>query len=1275
YNGESTPHAHQPHLPPVNYLPIQPGPPPPQDRQPLPPIHQNYNSLHVNTIQPHPQERHLRPSIHQPILSQLNQANQRVPPEASEILSQGQSPVGSPRSPSSGVRPLNVRDALSYLDRVKLEFQNQPEIYNRFLDIMKDFKSQAIDTPGVIDRVSTLFRGYPSLVFGFNTFLPPGFRIEMSSDPNDPNGVRVIVPDPPAPVPLSQVEMDHYGNHLSGHVSSHPTYQLPPPFEHLSSRASQASHYYPPISSYPKSDADPHGMPPSLHHPNPSLTHRKPPVEFNHAINYVNRIKNRFSRDPDSYKQFLEILQLYQKEQKPIKEIYAQVQVLFGNDTDLLEEFCQFLPDPAISSTDPSNHLSRPSSSHYNNLSAHPSHGINLPPLGSSSSRSYPPPPLGPTPHHAGYASSKHGKFPPHARSVCDADTVGRSPQGRGPLLGPVLVSPSLMGGTKKKRGMLGNDRMTAQAKSRKARPGGIKPKDEMEVNQAEQEAYEAQFASHAALIAPPETVEKFDSIKQYINHLPTYHEFLKVLNLHTQGIIDVDSLVSSVEAFIGGHAGLFAWFKEFVAHTHRSEPVPSILTVPKPKVDLTKCRRFGPSYRLLPKSETQIVCSGRDELCHEVLNDMFASHPTWVSEESVFVAHKKNTYEENLHKSEEDRFELDFNLETNKHTIALLEPIAKQIAKMTPEEQAAFRLPPGLGGRSTTIYRRAIYKLYDTGADEVFELLHSSPAKAIPVVLRRLKQKDLEWHEHKKEWNKVWREIDFKNYYRSLDNQTAQFKCNDRKCLTPRYLATEIEAIKREREQGIAGDAIKFGHPHLTFALPDNFIHKDIGRLLLCLLNNNPAFSPAERAKIVNFVRSFVFDFFGVPIMEDADDSKFKDKEPDLPQKRRRVASLASEPSEEGLAKLPAEPAARWQQLPLDPNAGLAISFRHPAQVLMFCNQHVYSILRLYQILYLRLSSIKGKSSQADIRFRNLATRRGAANELDLMPKLEALAGIDANTVDCYLEFLNFTERVIEGDLDQSAYEDAMRFVFGNHVYTVFTLDKILNGLCKQINHVFLEQNRTSLELVRQFGSLRRSSGGVLTVASLASYRQTILPLLADEESLYMVEYSNLQRTLAFQLFEANELSHQYLLGLEKVWSSYCSCFSAEAPTTGVVPQRPSFLKRCRDPSQDESSDIVFSPGLQPGICPTSFRLRWPPAIQQESFLRRRPQLAMDLFRAKRKERWARLLDGRTGWSRHLAHPSKAESHYRCWLEGKAKRLLVRVDREFEGIEPSEMA
>ena len=111
-----------------------------------------------------------------------------------------------------------------------------------------------------------------------------------------------------------------------------------------------------------------HQLPPTAHHPIPShITNlsQGPPMqggnsqpEFNHAINYVNKIKNRFQGQPEVYKQFLEILHTYQKDQKAIKEgnppvgrhlteteVYAQVSKLFQNQEDLLNEFGQFLPE------------------------------------------------------------------------------------------------------------------------------------------------------------------------------------------------------------------------------------------------------------------------------------------------------------------------------------------------------------------------------------------------------------------------------------------------------------------------------------------------------------------------------------------------------------------------------------------------------------------------------------------------------------------------------------------------------------------------------------------------------------------------------------------------------------------------------------------------------------------------------------------------------------------------------------------------------------------
>lgn len=90
--------------------------------------------------------------------------------------------TGSVSTPSPG-RPkcLTVSDAMDYLDSVKLEYRNQPEIYDQFLAIMGRFKSKQILPPEVIGEVARLFRGRHSLVLRFNRFLPEDFKI----GPND----------------------------------------------------------------------------------------------------------------------------------------------------------------------------------------------------------------------------------------------------------------------------------------------------------------------------------------------------------------------------------------------------------------------------------------------------------------------------------------------------------------------------------------------------------------------------------------------------------------------------------------------------------------------------------------------------------------------------------------------------------------------------------------------------------------------------------------------------------------------------------------------------------------------------------------------------------------------------------------------------------------------------------------------------------------------------------------------------------------------------------
>ncbi|KAJ3316874.1 Transcriptional regulatory protein sin3, partial [Gonapodya sp. JEL0774] len=174
-------------------------------------------------------------------------------------------------------------DALMYLDDVKREFQHEPVMYERFLDIMKEFKAMRIDTPGVIDRVCHLFRSRLNLLLGFNQFLPPGYHIEPS--PSAFSEVKVSMPSGVMMVSGNDTVVSGMNNKMSPHL------------------------------------------------------------EFNNAINYIGRVKKHFKSEPDRYLQFLQILEAHQKEQRPVQQVYKEVMVLFHDAPELFEDFKKFLPD------------------------------------------------------------------------------------------------------------------------------------------------------------------------------------------------------------------------------------------------------------------------------------------------------------------------------------------------------------------------------------------------------------------------------------------------------------------------------------------------------------------------------------------------------------------------------------------------------------------------------------------------------------------------------------------------------------------------------------------------------------------------------------------------------------------------------------------------------------------------------------------------------------------------------------------------------------------
>ncbi|KAL8926545.1 MAG: hypothetical protein Q9208_002872 [Pyrenodesmia sp. 3 TL-2023] len=113
-------------------------------------------------------------SVHQEV---IDPRSEPLDPSRESAVIQTSPELDAPRDAEGSA----LQDAFSYIDRVKLHFIGQPENYVRFLDILNDFKSQSIDTSGVVNRLSILLAGAPELIQGLNAHLPPLYRINFTT--------------------------------------------------------------------------------------------------------------------------------------------------------------------------------------------------------------------------------------------------------------------------------------------------------------------------------------------------------------------------------------------------------------------------------------------------------------------------------------------------------------------------------------------------------------------------------------------------------------------------------------------------------------------------------------------------------------------------------------------------------------------------------------------------------------------------------------------------------------------------------------------------------------------------------------------------------------------------------------------------------------------------------------------------------------------------------------------------------------------------------------
>ena len=666
------------------------------------------------------------------------------------------------------------------------------------------------------------------------------------------------------------------------------------------------------------------------------------------------------------------------------------------------------------------------------------------------------------------------------------------------------------------------------------------------------------------SLSTTQEELAFFDRAKKHIGNRANYAEFLKLVNLYSQDLIDKYTLGDRVGAFIGGNADLMNWFKNFLNIGEQEEVVEARARPDPGRVNLAHCRALGPSYRHLPKRDQDKPCKGRDGMCYEVLNDVWASHPTWASEDSGFVAHRKNQYEEALHRIEEERHDYDFHIESCQRTIQLMDPIVQQIGVMSEADRAIFQLQPGLGGASEAIPKRIIMKIYgrETGARVLAEML-LRPTAVLPIVLVRLKQKLEEWKQVQREWEKVWRDQIHRQFWKSLDHQGLNAKNSDKKNFQPKTLTSDIQAKYEEAKKNSDNGIVEKKH-QLEYKFTDLDVLNDATRLILTALDSDRQqnFNSGEQDRVRNWLVDFVVRFYGLDSdkfleqiqtdanktqldQEEATDGQDSDTHPPARNKNkgksdflRRLALERRHGKEESVASasrestpapgagsemdadedpatsdIPDEPRRPWINVDNSDTSArrLAMDETYPHTTFnLYANANIYCFFRMFEMLYSRLLAIKVNETNvqaAVARYKGTVGRVKPAIELRMIDK-----GPDYffHSVDgqqnYYQQILQLCQEVLVGVVEIGHLEETLRRFYNKSGWQLYTVDRLVSTILRFVMNILGgDAKDKSVEITNLF--LRDRERTETTRKQEIQYRKQVERLSKDAE-VYRISY-----------------------------------------------------------------------------------------------------------------------------------------------------------------------
>jgi len=324
---------------------------------------------------------------------------------------------------------------------------------------------------------------------------------------------------------------------------------------------------------------------------------------------------------------------------------------------------------------------------------------------------------------------------------------------------------------------------------------------------------------------------------------------------------------------------------------------------------DADASKQLTPSYWSNPKDFVFAKSSG-DEKDNACLNyECLSMAQDWSNkdnkgerylkspEEYDGIKIRRNAFEEVLARVEDEMHEVDMAIERNASAMRVLEPVSEEATRLREQEekdgQPIGRLQYKMRNRAlNSIHIGAIARVYGESGEEVLQHLMRNPLVVVPIVFKRLKEKNEEWRKVKKELNKEWKKTCSENISGSLDVKCIIYKqeiersfARDKlleECHKAKSFAKHPSKIQRHRATNMIlpdfhllnpDPMLVLFQPHLSVLVSKNMPHKHAYHLLEAYFTRD-AKSSSDKKLFMKVWADFIAPWFGLPKRWDDSDS-----------------------------------------------------------------------------------------------------------------------------------------------------------------------------------------------------------------------------------------------------------------------------------------------------------------------------------------------------------------------------------------------------------------